>query len=80
MLLEKGERPERDKLDRRRSTELTIPASSDARLMWFITVIVKLCLQHDSVAQVGQLATADTQEVTCIISSFSGRSYNKHII
>jgi len=32
-LLEKGGRSERDKLDRRRSTELTVPPSSDARLL-----------------------------------------------
>ena len=45
------------KLDRRRSTKLTMPPNSDARPL----VIVKLCLQHDTVARVrGQLATADT--------------------
>ena len=38
-----------DKLDRRRSTELTIPATVGG---WFITLIVHLCLQHDSVAHV----------------------------
>ena len=30
--LEKGGRPKRDKLDRRRSTKLTVPLSVDARL------------------------------------------------
>jgi len=43
-------RSERDKLDRRRSTKLTIPPSSDARPLQFITTIVRLCLQHDFVA------------------------------
>ena len=49
----RGGRSERDKLDRCRSTKLTIP-------LWAATldrcslslVIVKLCLQHDSVARV----------------------------
>jgi len=41
----------RDKLGRRQSTKLTIPPSSDARHQ-FITVIIKLHLQHDSVARV----------------------------
>ena len=36
-LAEKGGRSESDKLDRRRSTELTLPPSSDARPLQFIT-------------------------------------------
>ena len=35
--LEKGGRSEHDKLDCRRSTKLTIPPSSDAALLYFIT-------------------------------------------
>jgi len=38
----------RDKLDRRRSTKLTVPATFDGQ---FITLIVYLCLQHDAVAR-----------------------------
>jgi len=49
--LEKSGRSERDKLDHRRSTKLTIPSSSDARPL-AITVIIKLCLQHTFVARV----------------------------
>jgi len=44
----------RDKLDRRRSTKLTIPPSSDARPLQFIAEIVKLCLQQDFVARANQ--------------------------
>jgi len=50
--LEKDGRSERDKLDRRRSTKLIIPSSSDARPLQFIAEIVQLCLQHDFVARV----------------------------
>ena len=50
--LEKGGRSERDELDRRRSTKLIIPSSSDARPLQFIAEIVQLCLQHDSDARV----------------------------
>jgi len=39
---------ERDKLDRRWSTKLTVPATVDSQ---FITLIVQLCLQHDAVQQ-----------------------------
>jgi len=35
------------KVDHGWSTELIIPPSSDARPLWFIAEIVKLCLQHD---------------------------------
>jgi len=47
-LLEKGGRSEHDKLDRRRSTKLIIPPSSDSRPLQFT------CdrLQHDTVARV----------------------------
>ena len=48
--LNKSGRSKCDKLDRRRSTMLTIPASSDRRLLLYHTI--KLCLQHDSVARV----------------------------
>ena len=47
--LDKDGRSQRDRLDRRRSAMLTVPATVDR---WFITVIVKLYLQHDSVARV----------------------------
>ena len=40
------------KLDRRLSTKLIIPPSSDARPVKFIAQIVKLSLQHDFVARV----------------------------
>jgi len=50
--LDKGERSERDKLDRCLSTKLIIPQSSDARPLQFIAESVKLCLQHDCVARV----------------------------
>jgi len=50
--VEKGGRSERDKLDRRRSTMLTIHPSADARPLSFIAEIVKLCLQRDFVARV----------------------------
>ena len=43
-----------DRLDRRRSAKLTIPPSFDARSLQFIIVIVKLCLQHATVARVNQ--------------------------
>jgi len=46
---EKGGRSERDKLDCRWSTMLTILLSSDAQLLQFIAEIIKLCLQQDSV-------------------------------
>ena len=57
-----------DKVDRRRSTrrrsnKLKIAPSSDSRLLQFITVIIKLCLQHD---RVGLLATADTCYTLCL--------------
>ena len=51
-LLEKGGRSERDKVDRRRSAKLTISQSSDSRPLQFTTVIVKLCIQQDTVARV----------------------------
>jgi len=50
--LEKGGRSKHDKLDRRRSTKLIIPPSSDARPLQFIAQIVKCCLQHDFVTRV----------------------------
>jgi len=53
-LARQGGRVERDKLGRCRSTKLTMAPSSDARPLQFITVIVKLCLQHDSVVRVHQ--------------------------
>ena len=48
-LTRKGGRSARDKLDRCRSTKLTIPPTIDRQ---FITVIVKLLLQYVSVARV----------------------------
>jgi len=52
--LDKGGRSERDELDRRRSAELAIPPSSDARPLWFITVNVRPSLSTARfVAQVG---------------------------
>jgi len=45
------ERSERDQLGSRRSTKLTVSQSSDARSLRFVAEIVKLCLQHDFVAQ-----------------------------
>ena len=45
-------RSDRDKLDSRRSTKLTVPTSSDARPLQFIAQIVKLGLQRDFVAPV----------------------------
>jgi len=47
--LDKGGRSESDKLDRCRSTKLTLPATVGG---WFISLIAHLCLQHDSVARV----------------------------
>jgi len=59
--LDKGGRPERDELDRRRSAELAIPPSSDARPLWFITVNVRPSLSTArSIRRAGRLATADT--------------------
>jgi len=50
--LERWTLSERDKLDRRRSAQLTIPPSSNARPLSFIAENVKVCLRHDFVAQV----------------------------
>ena len=41
----------RDKLDRSRSAKLTKPSGAPTLDREFITVIIKLCLQHDSVAR-----------------------------
>ena len=49
--LDKCGRSVRDKLDRRRSTKLTVHATFGSQ---FITVIVKLCVARDSVARVHQ--------------------------
>ena len=50
---------ERDKLDRRRSTELTIPPSSDARPLQFSTRD-RRALSPARCSRAGQWATADT--------------------
>ena len=50
--LDKAGRWDRDKLDYSRSSKLTIPPSYDTRPLWFNTMIVKLCLQQDSIARV----------------------------
>jgi len=54
----KSGRSQRDKLDRRRSTKLSIPQSSDSRPLYFITEIDTLYLQHK--CRPGQLVTAYT--------------------
>ena len=51
-------RPERDKLDRRQSTKLTIPPSSDARLLAYHSNHKALSTAH--FRRAGQLVTADT--------------------
>ena len=68
--------PERDKLDRRRSTKLTVPPISDARgssAVVYTTVIVKLCLQHDCVSDSWHwyvyLACSDVTESIATIRS-----------
>jgi len=57
--LEKDGRFKRDKLDRRRPTKLTMPPSSDARPLQFITGDRK-ALSTARFRCAGQLATADT--------------------
>ena len=52
-----GGRSERDKLDRRRSTELTIPPSSDARPQVYHSD--RQALSTSRYSRAGPLATAD---------------------
>ena len=62
--LDKGGRSERDKLDRRRYTKMTIPLSSDARPLQFITGD-RHALSTARYSRAGQLATA----TTCLLSA-----------
>jgi len=56
--LEKGGRSKRDKLDRRRSTKLTVPLSVDARLPVYHNN--HQALSTAQFRRASQLATADT--------------------
>jgi len=53
-----GGHPERDKLDRRRSTKLTVPPSSDARPLVYHTI--REALSTALFRRAGQLAIADS--------------------
>jgi len=59
-------------MDRRRSTKLTIPPSSDSRPLQFITCD-RQALSTARYSRAGQLATADTCKTSCLFRAYCHR-------
>jgi len=80
--LGKRGRTERDKLDRRRSTKLTVPPSSDARpLVYHGDRQARSTLQRDSVAPIYRrqlVPVVAAAYVTVAVEPETGRSLTEH--